>query len=44
MNEYGRIIEYELEDGVIINKEESGMGWLFEIVIFNEYYEIFKEY
>lgn len=24
VNEHGRIIEYELEDGVIINKEESG--------------------
>ncbi len=44
VNEHGRIIEYELEDGVIINKEESGTGWLLEIVISNEHYETFKEY
>ena len=25
MNEHGRIIEYELEDGVIINKEEVAL-------------------
>ncbi|MQH48773.1 hypothetical protein EI044_26180, partial [Escherichia coli] len=43
VNEHGRIIEYELEDGVIINKEESGTGWLLEIVISNEHYETFKE-
>ncbi|WP_069724711.1 YwpF family protein, partial [Staphylococcus aureus] len=42
--EHGRIIEYELEDGVIINKEECGTGWLLEIVISNEDYETFKEY
>lgn len=44
VNKHGRIIEYELEDGVIINKEESGTGWLLEIVISNEHYETFREY
>ncbi|EHJ07174.1 YwpF-like family protein [Staphylococcus simiae] len=44
VNEHGGIIEYELEDGVIINKERSGTGWLLEIVISNEHIDTFKTY
>lgn len=44
VNEHGSLTEYELEDGVIINKEASGTGWLLEIVISNEHYETFKSY
>ncbi|MBO1199703.1 YwpF-like family protein [Staphylococcus simiae] len=44
VNEHGGIIEYELEDGVIINKERSGTGWLLEIVISNEHLDTFKAY
>ena len=44
MNEHGAISEYVIEDGVIINKEGSGTGWLLEIVISNEHYETFKQY
>ena len=28
VNENGGVSEYEIEDGVIINKEGSGTGWL----------------
>ena len=44
VNENGGVSEYEIEDGVIINKEGSGTGWLLEIVISNEHYETFKTY
>ena len=44
VNEHGAISEYVIEDGVIINKEGSGTGWLLEIVISNEHYETFKQY
>ena len=44
VSENGGVTEYELEDGVIINKEGSGTGWLLEIVISNEHYHTFKEY
>ena len=37
VNEHGAISEYAIEDGVIINKEGSGTGWLLEIVISNEH-------
>ena len=30
VNENGGITEFELEDGVIINKENSGTGWLLD--------------
>ncbi|MEJ7410266.1 YwpF family protein, partial [Staphylococcus epidermidis] len=43
VNQNGGITEYELEDGVIINKEGSGTGWLLEIVISNEHYHTFKD-
>ncbi|QDW91158.1 hypothetical protein GJU84_03495 [Staphylococcus chromogenes] len=33
VSENGTVTEYELKDGVIINKENSGTGWLLEIVI-----------
>lgn len=44
VNEHGAISEYAIEDGVIINKEGSGTGWLLEIVISNEHYETFNQY
>lgn len=44
VNENGGVSEYEIEDGVIINKEGSGTGWLLEIVISNEHYDTFKTY
>ena len=44
VNEHGATSEYVIEDGVIINKEGSGTGWLLEIVISNEHYETFKQY
>ena len=42
VNENGGITEFELEDGVIINKENSGTGWLLEVVISNAHYETMK--
>lgn len=44
VTENGGVIEYELYDGVIINKEQSGTGWLLEIVISSNHYGIMKEY
>lgn len=44
VSENGGVTEYELDDGVIINKEGSGTGWLLEIVISNEHYHTFKDY
>lgn len=44
VTEHGGVIEYELYDGVIINKEQSGTGWLLEIVISSNHYDIMKEY
>jgi len=44
VNQNGGITEYELEDGVIINKENSGTGWLLEIVISNDHYGQMKQY
>ncbi|MCD8916173.1 MULTISPECIES: YwpF family protein [Staphylococcus] len=44
VTENGGVIEYELYDGVIINKEQSGTGWLLEIVISSNHYDIMKEY
>ena len=43
VNENGGITEFELEDGVIINKENSGTGWLLEVVISNAHYEKMKK-
>ncbi|EKU47153.1 YwpF-like family protein [Staphylococcus massiliensis] len=39
-----RINEYEIKDGVIINKENSGTGWLLEIVLSDIHYETMKAY
>lgn len=39
-----QITEYELLDGIIINKENSGTGWLLEILISDIHYEQMKEY
>ncbi|WP_436883839.1 YwpF-like family protein [Mammaliicoccus sciuri] len=39
-----KITEYELLDGIIINKENSGTGWLLEILISDIHYEQMKEY
>src|SRR5699024_4538544 len=44
VSENGGVTEYELEDGVIINKENSGTGWLLEIVISDYHYETMKKY
>ena len=44
VSENGGVTEYELEDGVIINKENSGTGWLLEIVISDYHYETMKTY
>lgn len=44
VSESGGVTEYELEDGVIINKENSGTGWLLEIVISDFHYETMKAY
>ncbi|AYU55723.1 Uncharacterised protein [Staphylococcus piscifermentans] len=44
VTENGGVIEYELYDGVIINKEQSGTGWLLEIVISDNHYDMMKEY
>lgn len=42
VSENGGVTEYELDDGVIINKESSGTGWLLEIVISDFHYETMK--
>ncbi|MDT0711655.1 YwpF-like family protein [Mammaliicoccus sciuri] len=39
-----QITEYELLDGIIINKENSGTGWLLETLISDIHYEQMKEY
>ena len=44
VSENGGVTEYELEDGVIINKENSGTGWLLEIVISDYHYETMKAF
>lgn len=44
VSENGGVTEYELDDGVIINKESSGTGWLLEIVISDFHYETMKKY
>lgn len=44
VSENDGVTEYELEDGVIINKENSGTGWLLEIVISDFHYETMKQY
>lgn len=44
VSENGGVTEYELEDAVIINKENSGTGWLLEIVISDFHYETMKQY
>ncbi|XVL11675.1 YwpF family protein [Staphylococcus xylosus] len=44
VSESGGVTEYELEDGVIINKENSGTGRLLEIVISDFHYETMKTY
>ncbi|MBI5975510.1 YwpF-like family protein [Staphylococcus canis] len=38
------VTEYELYDGVIINKENSGTGWLLEIVISDMHKEQMEQY
>lgn len=44
VSEQGGLTEFELEDGVIINKENRGTGWLLEIVISDAHYETMKQY
>lgn len=44
VSENGGVTEYELEDGVIINKESSGTGWLLELVIPDYHYDTMKSY
>ena len=44
VSEQGGLTEFELEDGVIINKENRGTGWLLEIVISDAHYEAMKQY
>ncbi|MBF7016583.1 YwpF-like family protein [Staphylococcus durrellii] len=44
VSENGGVTEYELEDGVIINKENSGTGWLLELVIPDYHYDTMKSY
>ncbi|MCU5746563.1 YwpF-like family protein [Staphylococcus sp. SQ8-PEA] len=44
VSKQGRLTEFELEDGVIINKENSGTGWLLEIVISDAHLEAMKQY
>lgn len=44
VSESGGVTEYELDDGVIINKENSGTGWLLEIVISDFHYETMKQH
>lgn len=44
VSEQGGLTEFELEDGVIINKENRGTGWLLEIVISDAHYEVMKQY
>lgn len=40
----GSVTEYELQDGVIINLENSGPGWLLEVVISDDHYDQMKQY
>ena len=44
VSENSTVTEYELIDGVIINKENSGTGWLFEIVIYDVHHEQMDQY
>ena len=44
VSENGGVTEYELEDGVIINKESSGTGWLLELVIPDYHYDTMQSY
>ncbi|NWK83346.1 YwpF-like family protein [Staphylococcus sp. GSSP0090] len=44
VSDSGGVTEYELEDGVIINKENRGTGWLLEIVISDYHYDTMKQY
>lgn len=44
VTENGGITEYEIKDGVIINKENSGTGWLLEIVISDDHFEKMSHY
>ena len=37
-----QITEYELLDGIIINKENSGTGWLLEILMSDIHYALFQ--
>ncbi|NHA36654.1 hypothetical protein C1O33_07815 [Staphylococcus schleiferi] len=44
VSENSTVTEYELIDGVIINKENSGTGWLLEIVISEVHQEQMEQY
>ncbi len=44
VSENSTVTEYELIDGVIINKENSGTGWLLEIVISDVHQEQMEKY
>ncbi len=44
LSENSTVTEYELIDGVIINKENSGTGWLLEIVISDVHQEQMEQY
>ncbi|MCS4487041.1 YwpF-like family protein [Staphylococcus americanisciuri] len=44
VSENSSVTEYELLDGVIINKEDRGTGWLLEIVISDIHKEEMTEY
>ena len=44
VSENGGVTEYEIDDGVIINKESSGTGWLLEIVISDFHLETMQQY
>ncbi|WP_281199976.1 YwpF-like family protein [Staphylococcus schleiferi] len=44
VSENSTVTEYELIDGVIINKENSGTGWLLEIVISDVHQEQMEQY
>ena len=44
VSENSTVTEYELIDGVIINKENSGTGWLLEFVISDVHQEQMEQY
>ncbi|QPA24950.1 YwpF-like family protein [Mammaliicoccus fleurettii] len=44
VSENSTVTEYELIDGIIINKENSGTGWLLEIIISDVHQEQMEQY